>query len=163
MFGVQGVIVADAGYSLEDWCITPITGRSTTDRIQRGQVEAYNHAHSQTRMAVERFFGIFKERFKAFYNTIQIKKEEYMSNMLIAAIVINNWMRLADLGCLSSWLEDNPTWGDITEAEFRRCHVNMDAAARQLQAINGNRLSFKMAKQKAFMNHVNHHLFARHA
>ena len=56
-------IVADRGYPLLSWCITPFKRGPMGVPLMREEVW-FNRKHSSTRMSVERAFGILKARFK---------------------------------------------------------------------------------------------------
>ena len=56
-------IVADRGYPLLSWCITPFKRGPLGASLSTEEVW-FNRKHSSTRMAVERAFGILKARFK---------------------------------------------------------------------------------------------------
>ncbi|KAJ1115083.1 hypothetical protein NDU88_003311 [Pleurodeles waltl] len=53
----NGLLVADQGYGIQPWIMTPFGNRSTAAEC------AYNDAHKRTRSIVERTFGILKSRF----------------------------------------------------------------------------------------------------
>ncbi|KAJ1198079.1 hypothetical protein NDU88_001923 [Pleurodeles waltl] len=54
----NGLLVADQGYGIQPWIMTPIGNASTAAE------RAYNDAHRRTRSIVERIFGILKSRFR---------------------------------------------------------------------------------------------------
>ena len=56
-------IVADRGYPLLNWCITPFKMGPMGMPLSREETW-FNRKHSSTRMSVERGFGILKARFK---------------------------------------------------------------------------------------------------
>ena len=56
-------IVADRGYPLLSWCITPFKKGPMGAPLSTEEVW-FNRKHSSTRMSVERAFGILKSRFK---------------------------------------------------------------------------------------------------
>ena len=56
-------IVADCGYPLFSWCITPFKTGPMGIPLSRKEV-CFNRKHSSTRMSVERGFRILKSRFK---------------------------------------------------------------------------------------------------
>ena len=56
-------IVADRGYPLLSWCITPFKMGPMGNPLSQEELW-FNHKHSSTRMCVERGFGILKARFK---------------------------------------------------------------------------------------------------
>ena len=81
-------IVADRGYPLLSWCITPFKmgplGLSLT------QEEAwFNRKHSSTRMSVERGFGILKSRFKEI-GTKSSLKLGFLPTVVHACCVLHN-------------------------------------------------------------------------
>ncbi|KAJ1105527.1 hypothetical protein NDU88_002932 [Pleurodeles waltl] len=52
----NGLLVADQGYGIQPWIMTPFSNPSTAAE------SAYNDAHKRTRSIVERTFGILKSR-----------------------------------------------------------------------------------------------------
>ena len=56
-------LVADRGYPLLSWCITPFKMGPLGVPLSREELW-FNRKHSSTRMSVERAFGILKARFK---------------------------------------------------------------------------------------------------
>ena len=56
-------IVADRGYPLLSWCITPFKMGPMGTPLSHEETW-FNRKHSSTRMSVERAFGILKARFK---------------------------------------------------------------------------------------------------
>ncbi|XP_069063556.1 putative nuclease HARBI1 [Pleurodeles waltl] len=54
----NGLLIADQGYSIEPWVMTPC-GNPTTEAEQ-----AYNEGHRKTMNVVERTFGLLKSRFR---------------------------------------------------------------------------------------------------
>ncbi|KAJ1123431.1 hypothetical protein NDU88_001900 [Pleurodeles waltl] len=54
----NGLLVADQGYGIQPWIMTPFGNPSTAAE------RAYNEAHRRTRSIVERTFGILKLRFR---------------------------------------------------------------------------------------------------
>ncbi|KAJ1202367.1 hypothetical protein NDU88_006167 [Pleurodeles waltl] len=54
----NGLLVADQGYGIQPWIMTPFGNPSTAAE------RAYNEAHRRTRSIVERTFGILKSRFR---------------------------------------------------------------------------------------------------
>ena len=67
-------IVADLGYLLLSWCITPFK-KSPMGLPLSGEELWFNRKHSSTRMSVERAFGILKSRFKEIGTKSSLKLE----------------------------------------------------------------------------------------
>ena len=65
-------IVAERGYSLPSWCITPYKMGPMGMLITRKEVW-FNRKHLSTRMSVERGFGILKARFKEIGGRFSLK------------------------------------------------------------------------------------------
>ncbi|KAJ1203479.1 hypothetical protein NDU88_007264 [Pleurodeles waltl] len=59
----NGLLVADQGYRIQPWIMTPFGNPSTAAEC------AYNEAHRRTRSIVEWTFGILKSRFRCLDNT----------------------------------------------------------------------------------------------
>ena len=81
-------IVADRGYPLLSWCITPYrigpTGMPITN-----EENWFNRKHSSTRMSVERSFGILKGRFKEIGGKSSLKLE-FLPTVVHTCCVLHN-------------------------------------------------------------------------
>ena len=81
-------IVADRGYPLLSWCITPFKmgpmGVALTD-----EEVWFNRKHSSTRMCVERGFGILKARFKEI-GTKSALKLDFVPTVVHSCCVLHN-------------------------------------------------------------------------
>lgn len=81
-------IVADRGYPLLSWCITPF--KMGPMGLALTQEEAwFNRKHSSTRMSVERGFGILKSRFKEI-GTKSSLKLKLLPTVVHACCVLHN-------------------------------------------------------------------------
>jgi hypothetical protein len=81
-------IVADRGYPLLSWCITPF--KMGPMGLALSQEEAwFNRKHSSTRMSVERGFGILKSRFKEI-GTKSSLKLDFLPTVVHACYVLHN-------------------------------------------------------------------------
>ena len=81
-------IVADRGYPLLSWCITPYKmgpmGMPITNKENW-----FNRKHSSTRMSVERSFGILKARFKEIGGKSSLKLE-FLPTVVHTCCVLHN-------------------------------------------------------------------------
>ena len=117
-------IVADRGYPLLSWCITPFKmgpmGVPLTD-----EELWFNRKHSSTRMCVERGFGILKARFKEI-GTKSALKLEFVPTVVHTCCVLHNMLlaskdRTLDqilLECQLPPMEDNTAPRRDNEVEF---------------------------------------------
>ena len=81
-------IVADRGYPLLSWCITPF--RMGPMGMPLSNEEAwFNRKHSSTRMSVERAFGILKARFKEI-GTKTSMKLDFLPTVVHSCCVLHN-------------------------------------------------------------------------
>ena len=81
-------IVADRGYPLLSWCITPF--KKGPMGIPLSQEDLwFNHKHSSTRMCIERGFGILKARFKEI-GTKSALKLEFVPTVVHCCCVLHN-------------------------------------------------------------------------
>ena len=81
-------IVADRGYPLLSWCITPF--KMGPMGIPLTQEETwFNRKHSSTRMSVERGFGILKARFKEI-GTKSSMKLDFLPTVVHCCCVLHN-------------------------------------------------------------------------
>ena len=81
-------IVADRGYPLLSWCITPFKKGPMGWPLSRDEVW-FNRKHSSTRMSVERGFGILKSRFKEI-GTKSSLKLDFLSTVVHCCCVLHN-------------------------------------------------------------------------
>ena len=81
-------IVADRGYPLLSWCITPFKMGPTGVPLSREELW-FNKKHSSTRMSVERAFGILKARFKEI-GTKSSLKLEFLPTVVHSCCVLHN-------------------------------------------------------------------------
>ena len=81
-------IVADRGYPLLSWCITPFKMGPMGNALSREEVW-FNRKHSSTRMSVERGFGILKTRFKEI-GTKSSLKLDFLPTVVHSCCVLHN-------------------------------------------------------------------------
>ena len=81
-------IVADRGYPLLSWCITPFKKGPMGFALTHEEAW-FNRKHSSTRMSVERGFGILKSRFKEI-GTKSLLKLEFLPTVVHACCVLHN-------------------------------------------------------------------------
>ncbi|XP_037820787.1 putative nuclease HARBI1, partial [Lucilia sericata] len=76
-------IVADKGYGLRTYCLTPISSPSTESEI------LYNKSIIRTRNVVERKYGVMKRRFPVLALGMALKTSTVM-NVIVACSVLHN-------------------------------------------------------------------------
>ena len=81
-------IVADRGYPLLSWCITPFKMGPMGVPLSREEAW-FNRKHSSTRMSVERGFGILKARFKEI-GTKSSLKLDFLPTFVHCCCVLHN-------------------------------------------------------------------------
>ena len=81
-------IVADRGYPLLSWCITPFKMGPLGLALTQEETW-FNRKHSSTRMSVERGFGILKSRFKEI-GTKSSLKLNFLPTVVHACCVLHN-------------------------------------------------------------------------
>ena len=81
-------IVADRGYPLLSWCITPFKMGNMGMPLTREEAW-FNRKHSATRMSVERGFGILKARFKEIGTKTSLKLE-FLPTVVHCCCVLHN-------------------------------------------------------------------------
>ena len=81
-------IIADRGYPLLSWCITPFKRGPMGVALTREEVW-FNRKHSSTRMSVERAFGILKARFKEI-GTKSSLKLDFLPTVVHCCCVLHN-------------------------------------------------------------------------
>ena len=81
-------IVADRGYPLLSWCITPFKMGPMGMPLTREEAW-FNRKHSSTRMSVERGFGILKSRFKEI-GTKSLLKLDFLPTVVHCCCILHN-------------------------------------------------------------------------
>lgn len=79
-------MIGDAGYSLEPWLMTPITG------APEGSAEArYTQCHCSARNCVERMFGVLKGVWRCLLNHRVLHYEPIIAaNIIVACAILHN-------------------------------------------------------------------------
>ena len=97
-------IVADRGYPLLSWCITPYkTGPMGTPLTNKELW--FNRKHSSTRISVERGFGILKARFKEIGGKSSLKLD-FVPTVVHTCCVLHNILLASKDRTLVQILED---------------------------------------------------------
>ena len=81
-------IVADRGYPLLSWCITPFKMGPMGLPLTREETW-FNRKHSSTRMSVERWFGILKSRFKEIGSKSSLKLD-FLPTVVHCCCILHN-------------------------------------------------------------------------
>lgn len=97
-------LVADRGYPLLSWCITPFK-LGPMGLPLSGEEAWFNRKHSSTRMSVERGFGILKARFKEI-GTRSSLKLDFMPTVIHCCCILHNILLASKDRTLEQILED---------------------------------------------------------
>jgi len=97
-------IVADRGYPLLSWCITPFK-MGPMDVPLTDEEVWFNRKHSSTRMCVERGFGILKARFKEI-GTKSALKLDFVPTVVHSCCVLHNILLASNDRTLDQILRD---------------------------------------------------------
>jgi hypothetical protein len=97
-------LVADRGYPLLSWCITPFK-LGPMGLPLSGEEAWFNRKHSSTRMSVERGFGILKARFKEI-GTRSSLKLEFMPTVIHCCCILHNILLASKDRTLEQIFED---------------------------------------------------------
>jgi hypothetical protein len=81
-------LLADAGYALMTYMMTPYPIRPGMDREEA----RYNYYHSKSRMVVEMAFGLLKMKFGILRTPLNMKSKESMAKIILASMIIHNWL-----------------------------------------------------------------------
>jgi hypothetical protein len=81
-------ILADRGYPLLNWCITPFKKGPMGNPLSREEAW-FNRKHSSTRMSVERAFGILKSRFREIGMKSSLKLD-FLPTVVHACCILHN-------------------------------------------------------------------------
>ncbi|RUS91083.1 hypothetical protein EGW08_001108 [Elysia chlorotica] len=80
---LQGLILGDSGYPVREWLMTPFLQPSNA------QQEAFNLAHRQTRVTVERCVGVLKRRFHSLHTELRLEPA-VASRVVYACCMLHN-------------------------------------------------------------------------
>ncbi|RUS71393.1 hypothetical protein EGW08_020848 [Elysia chlorotica] len=80
---LQGLILGDSGYPVREWLMTPFLQPSNA------QQEAFNLAHRQTRVTVERCIGVLKRRFHSLHTELRLEPA-VASRVVYACCMLHN-------------------------------------------------------------------------
>ena len=81
-------VLANRGYPLLSWCITPFKKGPMGTPLSREE-SWFNRKHSSTRMSVERGFGILKARFKEIGSKSSLRLD-FLPTVVHACCVLHN-------------------------------------------------------------------------
>ncbi|XP_037296752.1 putative nuclease HARBI1 [Manduca sexta] len=95
----SGILLGDSGYACTPYLFTPLLNTSTP------QEERYNSAHINTRNAVERCFGLWKQRFRCLLRGLYCDIETARKTIVACAVLHNIAIDMKE-DVFSSGLED---------------------------------------------------------
>lgn len=90
---INGILLGDNGYPCSRYLLTPLLNPITEPERR------YNRAHIRTRNVVERSFGILKNRFRCFFNGIQLNLDTAKAAIVALAVLHNI--------CLNEWIDED--------------------------------------------------------
>ena len=158
-------IVADRGYPLLSWCITPFKMGPMGAPLSSEETW-FNRKHSSTRMSVERAFGILKARFKEI-GTKSSMKLEFLPTVVHCCCILHNILlaskdRTLDqilIDCHLPPMDAHPARHEGEEEGFRPPRpmglVSEDRALLEGQMASEDILDYLVRVQNA--NHIGNH------
>ena len=156
-------IVADRGYPLLSWCITPFKMGPMGTPLTNEEVW-FNRKHSSTRMCVERGFGISKARFKEIGGKSSLKLN-FLPTVVHACYVLHNILLASKDRTLDQILVDCnlPTMDD--DGNPRRDEEDVFQPPRPMGLVSEERslLEGKMAREDLLDYLVRMQNFRAHA
>ena len=140
-------IVADRGYPLLSWCITPFKMGPMGGALTNEEVW-FNRKHSSTRMCVERAFGILKARFKEIGGKSSLKLD-FLPTVVHTCCVLHNILLASKDRTLDQILVDChlPTMDD--DEQTRRGEADIFHPPKPMGLLSEERalLEGKMARE----------------
>ena len=79
----EGFILGDSGYPCRSWLMTPVSVP------RERKEEAYNTAHTRTRVKIECAFGMLKKRFRILHDEMRVPTDKAPTLILVAMILHN--------------------------------------------------------------------------
>ncbi|XP_018565347.1 putative nuclease HARBI1 [Anoplophora glabripennis] len=80
---INGILLGDNGYTCTRYLLTPLLNPVTDAE------EAYNRSHIRTRNVIERLFGQWKNKFRCFFNGMQVSLDTAKAAIIALAIIHN--------------------------------------------------------------------------
>ncbi|GMF47062.1 unnamed protein product [Phytophthora fragariaefolia] len=82
-------LLGDAGYKNFRHLLTPFEEEEAAKNTKKRR---YNYKHSQTRISVERPFGILKNRYRILLGKIQQKTPKNVTRVIVSCLMLHNLM-----------------------------------------------------------------------
>lgn len=82
-------LLGDAGYKIFRHLLTPFEDEEAAHNTKKRR---YNYKHSQTRITVERSFGILKNRYRILLGKLQQKTPTNVTRVIVSCLVLHNLM-----------------------------------------------------------------------
>lgn len=123
----SGILLGDSGYPCTPYLFTPVLNPSTP------QEERYNSAHISTRNAVERCFGLWKQRFRCLLRGLYCNIETAKKTIVACAVLHNIAIDMKEDVFPSSGPDDNNT--QTSEAILLPVENNVRGNIRRRQFI----------------------------
>ena len=114
----SGILLGDSGYACTPYLFTPLLNTATP------QEERYNSAHIRTRNAVERCFGLWKQRFRCLLRGLYCNIETAKKTIVACAVLHNIAIDMKE-DVFDSGPGDNQPNTEISEAVFLPVESNV--------------------------------------
>ncbi|KAK4877062.1 hypothetical protein RN001_009568 [Aquatica leii] len=129
---INGILLGDSGYPSSRYLLTPLLNPQTLPE------ERYNRSHIQTRNVIERFFGIWNNKFRCFLNRLHIDLNVAKNALVALAVIHNIYMEHRDNNndsneednddndsiCNQNQIEENQNEENCQRNAFRQIYIN---------------------------------------
>lgn len=79
-------MIGDAAYTIHEHLLVPYRDNGHLSARQRN----FNFCHSSARMAIERTFGLLKERFRSLLTILDMERVDIIPSMILACCILHN-------------------------------------------------------------------------
>ena len=130
----SGHLLGDSGYALKTYLMTPFQEPSNHEQ------KRYNKIHSQTRMFIEKAFGVLKLRFPILKHGLRLLEAQDNCNLILSAFVLHNRYIQFKREAADSMLENPIEEGNLEANMFN------DAGGQEDESQEGSKKRLLIAR-----------------
>jgi len=144
---IMPYILADAGYSLQPWCIVPFLRHNRLTQVQK----KFNKKLSSVRVTVERSIGIWKGRFRSMLYQSRLPWE-HLPIVIHATLILHNMCIKYNDGVDEDWIDIVQDYERQRDERFRQ-FARRDALPQNEEAENNSGQDVR----NALIRHLEYH------
>ncbi len=123
--GMEGYVIADSGYMLTPWCMTPYDRRGGA--VVTADQRRFNFRFNKTRVVIEHAFGRLKGRFRCLLDRLHTTRD-YWTDMVMTCFTLHNFCHLQNEEFFYAWLLGGGAWREAF-LHNQRAQAEQQAAA----------------------------------